>query len=285
MIQHPSSSTAQLHPWPSLHSWWWSGLGAIVFAATVALGLLIKSGGARIAELGVDTGLSHDRNPALTTISLAVHYGLGPVGAIALLLLCCLGLLLLRRSIVPVLAFASVVSIGWLSSEVGKHLVARMRPPAEAVQALIAEHGTDSFPSGHTAFAVALVWAFVLVVARSGRARAWTLAVGVVFVALVAFSRLYLGVHYPSDVTASILIASGAILLWLPVWNNLIEPRLGQSSPIRTSSSHRADERIDEWKDVQREGKGPGIWPTLRIRSNTKTSGTRTGQLRSKNLG
>lgn len=284
MIQRPSSSsTAQLHPWPSLRSWWWSGLGAIIFAATVAAGLFIKNAGARTAELGVDIGLSHDRNPVLTVISLAIHYGLGPVGAIVLLLLCFLGLWMLRRSIVPALAFGSVVSIGWLSSEAGKHLVARIRPPADAVQALIPEHGMDSFPSGHTAFAVALVWAFVLVVSRTGRARMWTLAAGVVVIAWVAFSRLYLGVHYPSDVIASVFIASSAILLWLPVWNNLIEPHLGQTPPPRTSSTHRTDERIDGSKDVQREGKGPGIWPTLRISSSTRMLGTRTGQLRSKN--
>lgn len=286
MLQHSSpSSIAQLRPWPSLRSWWWAGIGTIIFAATVLAGLMIKNAGSRAAELNVDVGLSHDRNPVLTVMSLAIHYGLGPVGAIVLLLVCCLGLWMSRRSIVPALMFGSVVSIGWLSSEAGKHLVARMRPPADTVQALVQERGMDSFPSGHTAFAVALVWAFVLVVARTRRARMWALVAGVVLVAWVAFSRLYLGVHYPSDVVASVLIASGAILIWLPVWNNLIEPRLGQAPPARTSPSHRAGGGADGTMAVQGMATDPGIWPTIPIGSRAIPAGTRTGQLRSKNPG
>jgi hypothetical protein len=53
-----------------------------------------------------------------------------------------------------------------------------------------------------------------------------SLTIGAVFVATVAFSRLYLGVHYLSDVLASVLISSAAILLWFTVWNNLVVPRL-----------------------------------------------------------
>ena len=132
----------------------------MIFAATIAVGLLIKTAGPRAAELGVDIQLTQERNPILSFLSLAIHYGLGPAGAIALLTLTCLGLFLLRRSVVPVFACGWVVGIGWLSSELGKRLVARIRPPADAVQALIPEHGMDSFPSGHTAFAVALAWAF-----------------------------------------------------------------------------------------------------------------------------
>ena len=283
MIQHPSHSSAtQRHAWPSPSSWWWCGIGASIFAATVLLGLLINNAGSRAAELGVDIGLSHDRTPALTTISLAIHYGLGPVGAITLLVLCCLGLLMMRRSIVPAFAFGSVVSIGWLASEVGKRLVARMRPPADTVQALVQERGLDSFPSGHTAFAVALVWAFLLVVARTRRERMWTLAAGVVFVAWVAFSRLYLGVHYPSDVIASFFIASGAILPWLPVWHNLIEPRLGQKPTAPVPTSHRAGGGNDGTMPFQGMATAPGIWPIIPIGSRATSAGARTGQLPSK---
>ncbi len=80
-------------------------------------------------------------------------------GAVIILLVVCLLLLVIRRNLMRALAFGSVVSVGWLSSEVGKRLVERIRPPDGAMHALISEHGTDSFPSGHTAFAVALVWA------------------------------------------------------------------------------------------------------------------------------
>ncbi len=250
----PSSS----HLWPYIHSWWWSGLGAMIFAATVAVGLLIRSAGPKPDELGLDIQLSNDRNPVLNFLSLAIHYGLGPVGALSLLVLICLGLFLLRGSVVPVFAFGWVVGIGWLASELGKRLVARIRPPADAVQALISEHGLDSFPSGHTAFAVALAWAFVLVFARTRRARRWSMATGIVFVALVAFSRLYLGVHYLSDVIASVLIASAAILIGLPVWNHFIAPRLPvESRPSAATQDHDYP--------IQQTTSPPLTWPTTPI--------------------
>ncbi|POH72502.1 phosphoesterase PA-phosphatase [Arthrobacter glacialis] len=226
IVSHQHRSAAP-YPWGYFRSWWWLLVGALGFAITAAAGLAIKGSGPKIAELGVDTAMAHDRNPALTALSLAIHYGLGPAGAVIIVLLSCLILTVARRNLASTLTFASVVSIGWLSSELGKRIVERIRPPADTVQALIPEHGMDSFPSGHTAFAVALVWAFVLVVARTPRAKAVTTIVGTVLVAVVAFTRVYLGVHYPSDVIASVFIASAAILAWLPVWDNLIAHRLG----------------------------------------------------------
>jgi len=77
------------------------------------------------------------------------------------------------------------------------------------------------------------------------------MAAGVAFVAIVAFSRMYLGVHYLSDVIGSVLISTAAILAWLPVWNNVIEPRISKVGLIRGLES-RTPRR--------RESSGP---PTL----------------------
>lgn len=59
------------------------------------------------------------------------------------------------------------------------------------------------------------------------------LAAGSLFVAVVAFSRMYLGVHYLSDVLESVPISSAGILAWLPVWNHLIAPRISRIHPIQ----------------------------------------------------
>lgn len=247
MLTSPRHSTpATPIPWPHFRSWWWMAVGAIFFAAAIAIGLAIKSSGPRPAELGVDITLAVHRNPALSALSLAIHYGLGPLGAVIILVLACL--LLVRRSTSGALAFGSVVGVGWLASAAGKHLVARIRPPSDAAHALVHEQGLTSYPSGHTAFAFALVCAFVLVVPHTPRAKLVSITAGALFVALVAFSRLYLGVHYPSDVLASVFIAGAAILAWLPVWNNLIAPRLGNqarpspSPPARTDHAAQAGE-------------------------------------------
>ncbi len=70
-----------------------------------------------------------------------------------------------------------------------------------------------SFPSGHATVAVGLYGMLTLILAYSLRGRArWAVAVsGIIVVLLIGFSRLYLGVHYPTDIVAGYLAA----LLWL----------------------------------------------------------------------
>src|ERR671914_580613 len=70
-----------------------------------------------------------------------------------------------------------------------------------------------AFPSGHATVAVGLYGMLTLVLAYRLRGTArWAVVVSGIFVVLlIGFSRLYLGVHYPTDVVAGYLAA----LLWL----------------------------------------------------------------------
>ncbi|MDJ0357420.1 phosphatase PAP2 family protein [Paenarthrobacter sp. PH39-S1] len=219
-------------------SWWLLPGSVILLVLTLSLGVLAKSFGSPGPDLDADVGLSHDRSPALTTIATIINGVLSPAGNVVILAVVCLILMFLLRRPLTALAFGSTVAAGWLSSEIGKITVSRLRPPGSVTHALILENGHDSFPSGHTAFAVALVWGAVLVLARTPRQRTVTAVVGGIFAVMVALSRLYLGVHYPTDVAGSLLISTAGILFWLPLWNNLIEPRLSRISRINKRSAH-----------------------------------------------
>ncbi|MFE4696520.1 phosphatase PAP2 family protein [Streptomyces sp. NPDC056738] len=90
----------------------------------------------------------------------------------------------------------------------------RPRPVLEGVPAirrLARQPHTTSFPSGHSASAAAFATAVALESTRYG------LLVAPV-AAAVAFSRVYVGVHYPGDVLAGVAIGAGAAALTCRWW-------------------------------------------------------------------
>jgi YegS/Rv2252/BmrU family lipid kinase len=82
--------------------------------------------------------------------------------------------------------------------------------PRPAVPELDVSPPTSSFPSGHTAAAVALYGAVALLIyQRTGRNTSWLL---LLMPAAVGVARLYRGMHHPSDVVAGALL--GAACIW-----------------------------------------------------------------------
>lgn len=108
------------------------------------------------------------------------------------------------RPLLLALAMLTVVAV----STSLKHAVQRHRPPS--AEMLLGPLGSPSFPSGH-ALAAAVFFAalaYLLLSRTSTRARAfWLIAGAIIGTALVAFSRLYLGYHWLSDLAASGFLA------------------------------------------------------------------------------
>jgi membrane-associated phospholipid phosphatase len=83
-----------------------------------------------------------------------------------------------------------------------KNWVAEPRPfVLDPTVGVVAETGFG-FPSGHAQQA-ALFWGLVVFYARKW----WVACIGALLVGLIGLSRIYLGVHYPTDVLGSLLIA------------------------------------------------------------------------------
>ncbi len=83
-----------------------------------------------------------------------------------------------------------------------------------------------SFPSGHAITAVSFYGVLTLLIAwrLEGWPRWAAVVAGTLLVLLIGFSRLYLGVHYPSDILAGYLAATlwvGTVGMALTLWRSL----------------------------------------------------------------
>lgn len=129
-------------------------------------------------------------------------------------------LVVLRRAVLGALV-AAITFLGWLPGFFAKKMFTRPRPPADVNPVFqYSGPGANSFPSGHTSFAVALVVALAFALHVSGRRGRWAVVVGGLLVAAVMFARMYLGLHWPTDVLAGLFFGLGTSLaLWpLAAW-------------------------------------------------------------------
>jgi undecaprenyl-diphosphatase len=106
----------------------------------------------------------------------------------------------------------------WLLNRQLKVFFRRERPP---LPHRMVEESSYSFPSGHSVFATVFFAALALVlIDLIPRTRPWLRALAVLFclmaAVLVSASRVWLGVHYPTDVIGGFLLGIGWVLsIWL----------------------------------------------------------------------
>ena len=98
-----------------------------------------------------------------------------------------------------------------------KNIVARSRPyeVIDGLTSLVGEQSDFSFPSGHTssAFSVAVVM-FMLMPKKYG-------VPALIVATLIAYSRLYVGVHYPSDIIGGLIIGILVAVICVTVYKRI----------------------------------------------------------------
>lgn len=122
-------------------------------------------------------------------------------------------LLLVRKRALALVVFAAIFG-GILISNLLKHGFNRARPEIEHA----AQVFSPSFPSGHATLSAVTFLTLGGLLSRASidwRARIYFLTVAVILTLIVGISRVYLGVHYPSDVIAGWCIGTAwALLCW-----------------------------------------------------------------------
>ena len=201
----------------------WLAIPLALFAAALTLGLVAAHTSAtRSTELSWNTDIQKLRTGWLNTAMLDVANVAAPPAGLAIAVLIAL-FFLWRRNPVQAAATFLVIAVGWNSSEIAKIIVARHRPPVAT--SLAPETGSNSFPSGHVAFAFSLAVALCFLAART-RWFTPVVVLSTAWVLLIAFTRLYIGAHYPFDLLGSVLVSSSAIIFLTGLWHRWIAGNL-----------------------------------------------------------
>lgn len=170
------------------------------------LTIVMLSGGMAGFDDAIRTEVHAFSAPWLTacveTVTLSGSFGvLVLVGGIELVALVRAGRRGDAKFVVFVMAGAVVIE------NVVKFSIHRPRPPPF--------FGTDppsfSFPSGHAFFSLCFYGSLAIILSRRGASPVVTWAIAVCLVSAIGATRIYLGVHYPSDVVAGYLLA----IAWL----------------------------------------------------------------------
>ena len=145
-------------------------------------------------EIQILNWLQSLHTPILDKIMQLITH-LGDMGIMWIILTIVMLLIPKTRKSGVIMAAALIVDV-ILCNVILKNLIARVRPydVNTAVQLLVAKPKDFSFPSGHTAASFASVTALYLAI-------------------LIAFSRMYLYVHYPTDILGGVIF--GSLSAWI----------------------------------------------------------------------
>ena len=187
--------------------------GAVLIAVLLALGLVIDRYPFTI-DRQVMAALRGSGAPGWAAYAARDVTALGGGVVLTTLVVLSAGLLLVQRLWLTALALVLAAATGGWAVDLIKHVIVRARP--DLVPHLVEASGY-SFPSGHSANS-ALVYLTLAAlgsqVTRGRAMRAYLFGAAILISGAVGVSRVYLGVHWPSDVAAGWSFGT----LWALVW-------------------------------------------------------------------
>lgn len=187
-------------------------LGIAAVAVFAFLGRVVAGGATRAFDVMVLRFFATYRTPLLDDIMLEVTT-LGDTAVVVTMVGVASIFLWLTRHHYSVYLLVTAVAGGAILSQILKTVYDRPRP---TVVPWLADTVSASFPSGHAMTAFVTYGSLAYLVGRiepTSRLRHVTWALAIAFVLAIGLSRVYIGVHYPSDVIAGYL----AGLAWIAI--------------------------------------------------------------------
>lgn len=116
------------------------------------------------------------------------------------------------------LCLTSLVACLLINNVIIKHAVARTRPyeVVDGLRTIVGKQHDTSFPSGHASGSFVMA----AVIINETRKRIWIPVL--IFAVLIALSRLYVGVHYPTDVLVGIISGTLTGIITCLIYHNVI---------------------------------------------------------------
>ncbi|WP_241680659.1 phosphatase PAP2 family protein [Pseudactinotalea suaedae] len=185
------------------------------------------------------------RSPVVDTLLTAVTATAGKIGMPLIAITAMVVLGVRRRSWTPVVLIAVTGAVSLLLTITGKEFIARVRPPySDAVPPF---ELSESFPSGHTLNAVAVVGiiGYLLALRRGRRARITIVTAAVLYVLLIGFTRVYLGHHWLTDVLAGLVLGAAWLALVITAHRYYLTARsaereAGPPAEVHTREQHES---------------------------------------------
>jgi undecaprenyl-diphosphatase len=183
-------------------------LAAIGTALFVALAAEVREGETQRFDEAVIRWMGAHHSPTMDAVMLEITaLGTGTV-VLMIVAVAALFLVLTRQKYSAILLLAS--SFGGLA--LNGVLKLGFNRPRPSIFVTTVQTVSSSFPSGH-AMSAAIVYPTVAYLAARLHKRRWArwlvMTAALIVIALISFSRMYLGVHYPSDVVAGVVIGLG----------------------------------------------------------------------------
>lgn len=193
------------------------GLEVTSLVAVLAVGAFTFAGLAAAVDNGTALGfdsraftIGFDVRTGWLTSVVKVVTALGSLPAVSVVVGAGVGFLAMRRDVTGAAAVAAGAVLTYAAVHIVKAAVNQPRPPAALVQA-----AGSAFPSAHAAYSIAYV-AVAVAIARAlpnWAGRTALVSSAVVFAAIIGLTRVYLRVHYLSDVLAGWGLAAAIFAL------------------------------------------------------------------------